>query len=172
MNGVAWSPDATLLATSSATTIRVFETSTAELCATLDGHVKLVTNVAFSPSGELLVSSSYDKTVRVWSIHQQYCIALLTGPGANVYAAEFSPDGAYLACAARDSVWIWKVNPDSSFAVAPVPGVPNDVVPADAVPTDVVPVDAVPSHSRLDRLRQAAKRVGKLSIGIRNFMNM
>lgn len=106
MNGVAWSPEASLLATSSAATIRVFKSLTAELCAVLEGHTKLVTSVAFSPSGELLASSSWDTTVRVWCIHQQCCIAMVTGPSAYVCAVEFSPNGSYLACAARDSVWI------------------------------------------------------------------
>jgi WD40 repeat protein len=36
--------------------------------ATLEDHSLLITDVRFSPSGPLLATSSFDKTVRVWDL--------------------------------------------------------------------------------------------------------
>jgi WD40 repeat protein len=76
---VAFSSDGTLLA---ATTwlngnedgmgeIRIFETATGRLLATLAGHLGLVTDVAFSPNSSLLASTAADGTVRLWGVAKE-----------------------------------------------------------------------------------------------------
>ena len=45
--------------------------------ATLTGHTSCVNNVAISPDGATLVSSSGDKTVRVWDVASGECRAVL-----------------------------------------------------------------------------------------------
>jgi WD40 repeat protein len=113
VNGVCWSPDATLLAITCSKTVRVYEAATRGLKCELEGHTELVCNAAFSPNGKLLVSASNDHTVRVWNVAKKTCIAVLTGPDDDVNDVEFSPDGRFIAAAADDSVWIWEVNPFS-----------------------------------------------------------
>ena len=48
--------------------IRIWEISTGSEVARYVGHSKAIRSVRFNPSGDLLVSASADKTVRVWSL--------------------------------------------------------------------------------------------------------
>ena len=68
VNGVAYSPDGTRLASASSDgTVRVWDAITGqEVLPPLRGHTGEVYAVAYSPDGKKLASASHDKTVRVW----------------------------------------------------------------------------------------------------------
>lgn len=79
--------------------------------ATIEGHTDDIRNLAFSPDGKLLVSSSKDGSVRVWDISERrqrhamsgfeslgdFLAAHFPEPSADV---SWSPDGSRLAVAA------------------------------------------------------------------------
>uniref|UniRef100_A0A8C2SXC7 POC1 centriolar protein homolog B n=1 Tax=Coturnix japonica TaxID=93934 RepID=A0A8C2SXC7_COTJA len=74
------------------------------------GHTDAVTSVNFSPEGQLLASSSQDRTVRLWipCIHGESSV--LKGHTASVRSVSFSHDGHFLVSASNDkSVKIWSV---------------------------------------------------------------
>ncbi len=48
--------------------MRLWEVSTGTLIATLRGHKQRVTSALFMPSGDLLISGSWDGTVCVWHV--------------------------------------------------------------------------------------------------------
>ncbi|WP_241841847.1 TIR domain-containing protein, partial [Pseudofrankia sp. BMG5.36] len=106
---VAFSPDGTLLATSSwDKTARVWDTTSGTLHATLTGHTDWVHAVAFSPDGTLLATSSADRTVRIWDPKSGTPRAFLIGHTGAVGSVAFSPDGTLLATSSADrTVRIW-----------------------------------------------------------------
>ncbi len=109
VNGVAFSPDGTLLATTSADhTARIWHTTDGTLARTLTGHTSNVHGVAFSPDGTLLATASGDKTARIWHTTDGTLARTLTGHTSNVYRVAFSPDGTLLATTSYDkTARIW-----------------------------------------------------------------
>jgi hypothetical protein len=105
VNGVAFSPDGTLLATTSADqTVRLWDVATGQpRGGPLEDHTGAVRSVAFSPDGTLLATASADQTVRLWDTATgQPHGAPLTGHTDAVWGVLFSPDGSLLATASQD----------------------------------------------------------------------
>ena len=74
----------------------------------LKGHTGPVTNVAFSPDGSRLVSSSLDGTVRLWDTRSLQSQGELKGHTHWVTSVAFSPDGKWLASGSQDcAVFLW-----------------------------------------------------------------
>jgi hypothetical protein len=49
--------------------VRIWDTATSQEIATLTGHTDVVLNLAFSLDGRTLISTSRDKTLRIWNTH-------------------------------------------------------------------------------------------------------
>jgi WD40 repeat protein len=108
---VAFSPDGRTLATGSAdNVVRVWDSATGTVDATLTGHTAPVTTVAFSPNGNTLATGSEDRTVRLWDTSTLDVVPVdtLTGHTDKVTSVAFSPDGRTLASAGLDrTVRLW-----------------------------------------------------------------
>jgi WD40 repeat protein len=71
VEGVAFSPDGTMLATASADgTARLWEVPGCTPVSTLTGHTSSVNAVAFSPDGAMLATASADGTAQLWGDQQ------------------------------------------------------------------------------------------------------
>jgi WD40 repeat protein len=88
--------------------VRVWDATTGEVLASLEGHTHAVYSVAFSPDGGRIASGSHDDTVRVWDATTGEVIATLEGHTDWVKSVAFSPDGGRIASGSDDStVRVW-----------------------------------------------------------------
>ncbi len=77
----------------------------------LSGHTDSVNSVAFSRDGSLIVSGSWDKTLRLWDGHSGARIGVpFRGHEGQVFTVDFSPDGTRIASGGGDNtVRLWGV---------------------------------------------------------------
>ncbi|MBI4585512.1 MAG: hypothetical protein HY717_15975 [Planctomycetes bacterium] len=86
---------------------------------TLKGHVETVYQVAFSPDGLLLASTSFDKTAKLWKASDGALAATLAGHTGKVLCIAFSPDGRTLVTGADDkTLKLWPVPTSGSEILA------------------------------------------------------
>ena len=78
----------------------------------LKDHVAAVMDVAFSPTGEELVTASYDRTVRLWERANGHSRDIYhTKRMQRVFAAKFTPDANYVLSGSDDgNVRLWRAH--------------------------------------------------------------
>ncbi len=75
---------------------------------TLTGHTHIVSSLAISHDGKLLLSGSRDRTIKIWQIETGQLIHTLNGHTEAINAIALSPDGQTIASASTDqTVKIW-----------------------------------------------------------------
>ena len=86
-------------------------------------HDAGVTYAAFNPAGDRIVTSSFDKTARVWNVEDGSEIAILKGHQAVLETAMFSPDGRRIITAAHDgTARVWDAETGEQVFVLHQPG--------------------------------------------------
>ena len=75
-----------------------------------DMHSSSVRSIALSPSGNMLATGSYDKTIRLWNTQTGTHPRLLAERVGTVKSLSFSPDGSTLAGANySNDIYLWNV---------------------------------------------------------------
>ena len=88
--------------------IKLWNVTTGETIATLEGHTRWISSVPFSPDGKILVSGSHDGTVKLWDVLKKETIA--TFPHDSwVGSVSFSPDGMMLASGSGSKINLWNI---------------------------------------------------------------
>jgi WD40 repeat protein len=79
----------------------------------LEGHEGALTGAWFAPGGALILTTSRDKTARLWNRETRETVAILTGHTGAVTAAKFSRDGTYALTLSDDlSARVWGIPSD------------------------------------------------------------
>jgi len=91
--------------------IRIFNTTTWEQIAILEGHTVTVTSISLLQNHRFLASASDDRTARLWNLDTN----LPVGPPLQhqdwVQDAAFSPDGKFLVTACGDkNMYVWNTH--------------------------------------------------------------
>ena len=82
--------------------IFMWSVQTGKLLDILSGHEGPVSSLSFSPTGNLLASGSWDKSVRLWNVYGRSRAVEPFQFGAEVLALTFRPDGKELAATTLD----------------------------------------------------------------------
>ena len=69
----------------------------------LTGHQQPVSAIAFSPDGQQLVSSSFDKTIKLWDTNSGKCVKTLLGHRNRIWTIAFHPNGTQIASGGDDN---------------------------------------------------------------------
>jgi WD40 repeat protein len=76
----------------------------------LEGHTSEISCLAFSPAGDLLVSASKDKTIRLWDVTSGDELAVIDEHGDVVSSVLFSNDGRWLISGSQDgTIRFWGI---------------------------------------------------------------
>ena len=88
--------------------VQLWDVATGRAVATIKGHGRGVSKVAFSRDGKLLASGGTDNTIKIWDLATQRELRTLTGHTALVESIDFTPDGRMVASASEDgSTFLW-----------------------------------------------------------------
>lgn len=97
--------------------IHIWSVQTGQLLDQLSGHEGPVASLAFAPSGDVVVSGSWDHTVRIWSIFGRTQTSEPIQLQADVLRVAFRPDSKQLAVSTLDGqLTFWSVSEASQEA--------------------------------------------------------
>jgi WD40 repeat protein len=76
------------------------------------GHTDWISRAEFSPDGQMIVSCSLDKTIKLWDVCADTiigakCIKTLFEHTDSVHSVKFSPDGQMIVSCSHNTVKLW-----------------------------------------------------------------
>ena len=121
MVAVLFHPQGHRVAIASPQGVQLFDSQDGTRLATLAGHTDVVRDLLFSPDGKRLVSSSSDRTARLWDGETGAPVAVLEGHQGTVHSATFTlaQGRAVMTVSADGTARLWDAQTGASM-FAPV----------------------------------------------------
>lgn len=112
--------DDTQIAIVTADAVHILNAETAKPINSLRGHDDMISSASFSPDGHSIVTSSHDKTLKLWNINTGEIIHSFTGHSNVVRDVVFSPDGqSVLSTSSDNEARIWNTVTQEARKVIP-----------------------------------------------------
>ena len=114
--------------------IVILDAITGSKTSILTGHTNVVSSLAFSLDGTLLVSGSKDKTVKLWDMQTGGAVKTFDGHASAVSSVSISPDRAVITSGSQDgTIRLWDVRTGEHSQI--VIGHGSDVTTVSFLPT-------------------------------------
>jgi WD40 repeat protein/mono/diheme cytochrome c family protein len=109
---VRFSPDGSVLAVGGYQDVRLVESASGKMLATLPGHTDYVRSMAFSPDGKRIAAAGGAPQlfgeIRIWDVQSHQLIKTMRGHKDCIYSIAWSPDGKTIASGSYDRmVKLW-----------------------------------------------------------------
>lgn len=112
LNSAIFSPDNELIATTTSSrdrTISLWDRNGLSVARIHNAHDDYIRDLSFSPDGQLFVTASGDRTVKVWTRDGEL-LRTIQAHLQGVYGVAFSPDGKIIASSSQDrTVKLWNL---------------------------------------------------------------
>ena len=119
-DAMVFSPDGSTLAVETwPYEITLWNMTTREKTARLDGHTHSIEALALSPDGKTLASGGWDRTIKLWDMETIVNTATISDNDSGILSLSFSPDGKTLASghsASDSAVKLWDVETQEVIA--------------------------------------------------------
>lgn len=125
---LAWSPDGTLLAVSTADgVLRLWDWKARQIRRRM-AHGKGALMLSFDPSGRTLAAGSSDRSITLWETATGQRLHTLEGHDESIHNVAFSPDGRRLASVSSDrTARIWEPATGRLLLTIPFPETPYNL---------------------------------------------
>ncbi len=105
------SPDGNLIAVSEGMYILILDRKSLKQMAVLHGHTMMITDVFFHPKHNVLLSTSFDKTIKFWNLNTYKEIKSILAHNSAIHKIAFSHDYRIAATVSTDNTLnIWDGN--------------------------------------------------------------
>ena len=106
-----------LIATGMESEVVLLDAITGNRTSVLTGHTEMIASLAFSQDGTLIVSRSYDETIKLWDVQTGGVVRTFSVDTSLVLSVSISPDGTTVASGADGAICLWDVRTGKGHSI-------------------------------------------------------